>query len=351
MRTDSLLAKCLFLIGFAWVWLPIPGVSAQGEPFYKGKTIRVMVGTTAGGFYDRWARLFSRYMPKYIPGHPEMIVQNMPAAGGVVAANYVYAVAKPDGLTMAMPQNNIYLDQLVGRGEVKFDMRKFNWIGTQEKNHMLLYMRADAPYKTIDDVRHANEPPRCGGTGTASSDYILARMLEETIGAKIQSVLGYPGGSEIDLAVERGEVLCRGMTLNPHFGREPFIGWHKKGFDRHLVQGGRKRDARAADTPTVFDLMDRYKTPEASRRLAVVMLAGAEFGRPMLATPGVPPDRVKLLREAYVKAMNDPELLAEAKKEKMDVELTTGEELQALAQEVMDQTPDVIEKVKRILGQ
>ena len=211
-------------------------------------------------------------------------------------------------------------------------------------------MRADTPYKSISDILKAKEPPKCGATGTAGADYIVAKVLEETLGTKINTVLGYPGGSEIDVAVERGEVVCRGMTIPPHFGREPFESWHKKGFDRHLVQTGRKRDPRAGDTPTIFELMEEYKTPDLNRRVAQVMLVGGEFGRMMLATPGTPADRVKILREAYAKAMRDPELLAEAKKGKMDVEPSTGEELQAIAQEVLDQPPGVVERVKRILG-
>ena len=128
-----------------------PSLFAQAN-YYQGKQIKVVVGFTAGGFYDRWARLLSRYMPKYIPGNPEMIVQNMPGAGSVVATNYVYSVAKPDGLTIGFPSNGIYLDQLVGRPEVKFDIRKFAWIGSPVKEPMIFYIRTDAPFKTIFDV-------------------------------------------------------------------------------------------------------------------------------------------------------------------------------------------------------
>lgn len=335
----------------ALVFLLVCSFNLQAQtPFYQGKTIRVVVGFTPGGFYDRWARLLAKYMPKYIPGTPEMIVQNMPGAGSVIAANYVYSVAKPDGLTVVMPNSNVYMDQLVGRKEVKFDLLKFIAVGTQEKSHMVLYMRADAPYKSIGDIIKAKEPPKCGSTGTAGADYILAKILEETLGAKINSVLGYPGGSEIDVAVERGEVVCRGMTIPPHFGREPFMTWHKEGFDRHIVQGGRKRDSRAPDTPTVYELMNEYKTPEMSRRVAEVLLAGGEFGRFMLATPGTPTDRVKILREAYAKALQDPDLLAEAKKGKMDVDPSSGEEVQALVKGVMDQPAEVIQQARKLLG-
>ena len=319
------------------------------EPFYKGKAIRIMVGFTPGGFYDRWARLYARYMPKYIPGNPEMIVQNMPGAGSLVAANHVYNVAKPDGLTLVMTHYNFYLDQLVGRKEVQFDARKFGWIGSPASETIVMYMRADTPYRTVHDLVKAKEPVKCGSSGTASGDYILSKLLEEAVGAKIDTVLGYPGGSEIDLAVEKGEVVCRAHNISAHFGREPFDTWHKKNFDRHIVQTGKKRDPRMTDVPTMNELFDQYKTPDATRRLAQVLLAGGDFGRPMMVTPGTPLDRIKILRAAYDKAMKDPELLREAEKGKMDVDPTSGEELEALVKKTMDQPKEVLARVQKML--
>jgi tripartite-type tricarboxylate transporter receptor subunit TctC len=324
-------------------------VCAQAEPFYKGKQVRIIVGASAGGFYDRWARLLARFIPKYLPGNPSMIVQTMAGAGSLVATNYVYGIAKPDGLTLLMPNSNTYLEQLSGHQEVRFDLRKMAIIGSQEKNFMLLYMRTDAPYKTIGDIINAKEPPKCGSSGVSSAGYILDRVLEVAFGAKISTVMGYPGGNEIDLAVEKGEIQCRGNTINPHFGREPFDSWHKRGFDRHLVQSGRKRDPQVSETPTIYELMDQYKTSETNRRVARVLLDGAEFGRFMLVTPGTPADRVKMLREAYAQSIKDPELLAEAKKARMDVDPSTGEELQALLNDILNQPREVIDRVKKIL--
>jgi tripartite-type tricarboxylate transporter receptor subunit TctC len=325
-------------------------VRAQAEPFYKGKTIRIMVGSTAGGFYDRWARLFARHMPKYIPGQPEIIAQNMPGAGSVIAANHVFNVAKPDGLTLVMPLNSVYVDQLVGRKEVQFDLRKFHSIGSPAVESVIMYMRADAPYRSLADIIKAKEPPKCGATGTASSDYILSRVLEESVGAKFNTVLGYAGGTEIDIAVEKGEVVCRAHSTSAHYGREPFDTWHKKGFDRHILQTSRKRDSRAAEVPTILEIFDQYKVAANNRRVAQVVLAAGDFGRPMMVTPGTPSERVKILREAYVKTLNDPEVLAEAKKARMDVEPTSGEELESLVKEIFDSPPEVLERVKKILA-
>jgi tripartite-type tricarboxylate transporter receptor subunit TctC len=324
-------------------------LQAQGEPYYKDKTVRIIVGLTPGGFYDRWARLLARYMPLYIPGNPNFIVQNMPGAGSMIATNHVYGVAKPDGLTLGMPNYGIYLDQLAGRKEVRFDVTKLHFIGSPEKSDIVLYARADAPFRTVQDIRKLAEPPKCGATGTAGADYLIARVLEDTLGIKFNSILGYAGGSEIDIAVEKGEVVCRGMTIAPHFGREPFDTWHKKGFDRHILQTAEKRDSRIGEVPTIYEIFEKENTPDESRRVADVILRGGDFGRPMFVTPGTPADRVNILRQAYVKAMNNPELLAEAKKGRMDVEMVTGEQLQALAQRVINQPPAVIQRVKKIL--
>jgi tripartite-type tricarboxylate transporter receptor subunit TctC len=327
-----------------------PEAAAQADQFYKGKTIRIMVGSTAGGFYDRWARLFAKYMGKYIPGQPEFVVQNMTGAGSVVATNHVYNVAKPDGLTLVMPLNGVYIDQFVGRKEAQFDMRKFRFIGSPVTEDIIFYIRADAPYKSIVDVIKAKEPPKCGGSGTASSDYILSKVLEETVGAKFNTVLGYAGGTEIDLAVEKNEVVCRAHSMSAHFGREPFDTWHKRSFDRHLVHTARKKDSRAADAPTLHELFEQYKVPENNRRLAQVLLAAGDFGRPMMVTPGTPPDRVKILRDAFAKTLSDPEVLDEAKKGRMDVAPATGEELEKLVNEIFSSPPEVVERVKKILG-
>ncbi len=323
-------------------------VRAQAN-FYAGKTVTVVVGSAPGGLYDLWGRLFARTMGKYIPGNPTMLVQNMPGGGSIVAANYLYGITKPDGLTIGMFQTHLYLEQLVGRPEVKFDVRRFNWLGSQEKGQMMLYIRADSPYKSIDDIIKAKEPPKCGGSGTADQSALLTRLLEETVGAKFVRVLGYKGGGEVDLAMERGEVICRATRITVHFSREPFLSWEKKGFDRHLIQAGKKRDQRLADVPTIYELMDKYKTSEVGRRLTQIFLAGDELGRPMVAPPGVSAERVKMLREAYARALKDPDLIAEVERQRLDMEPSSGEEIQTLIKELMEQKREVIERVKTLL--
>ena len=323
---------------------------AQAEP-YKGKTIRIIVGLSTGGGYDRAARLVAKHMGKYIPGNPDLIVQNMPGAGSVTSANYVYNVTKTDALTLLAPHNNVYLSQLSGQKEVQFDLRRFHWIGSLEKDDMLLFGRADAPFQSIRDIVKAKEPPKCGSTGVGSSDYVMSKILEETIGMKVNHVVGYPGSSEIAIALERGEVQCMGLTISTYFSREPFLTWAKSKFTRFLAQGGRKRNERVPDAPTVYELMKEYKTPPTSQRVAEAMLLGGEWARPLLAPPGAPAEQIKILRAAYEKAVKDPELLAEAKKLRIEVNPSRGEELQTLAKEVMEQPPEVIAQIKKLFVQ
>ena len=215
---------------------------------------------------------------------------------------------------------------------------------------MVFYIRSDTQFQSVGDIIKAKEAPKCGETGTTSSGYLLTRIVDEILGGKLTMVMGYPGGAEVDLAVEKGEVVCRGMSIDPYFGREPFITWRKKSFVRLLLQTGQKRDERAPNVPTIYELMDQYKTPDINRKVVRVILAGSEFGSPLFVAPGIPSDRIRTLREAHAKSMKDPDLVAEAKKGKMDMAPSSGEELDDLAKEVMAQPAEVIARAKKIAG-
>jgi hypothetical protein len=184
-------------------------VFGQAAPFYKGQNHshhrRLHFRRPYG---DQYARLLARHMGKYIPGNPNIIVQNMPGAGSLSATNYVYGVAKPDGLTLGMPGSGIYLDQMLGRKEATFDVRKLHWLGSVDQRDLMLYMKADAPWKSIEDILNSKEAPKCGSTGTSDLTTILNNILEETLGAKFQEVRGYPGGVEIDLALEKARFIA-----------------------------------------------------------------------------------------------------------------------------------------------
>jgi len=338
------------LIGAALALLAIPSLGRAQTPNFQGKTVTIIVGTVAGDLYDLYARAIALFMGRYLPGNPNIIVQNMLGAGHMIAANYLYTVSKPDGLTMGAINAGLYFEQLIGRAEVKFDWTKYNWIGNATKSPQVLYMRADSPFKTIEDVRVAKEPPKCGTTGLSNMGYFVPKLLEETLNAKFNVISGYQGGNEVDLGVERGEIQCRSLSTEAYFSREPFNTWRKNGFTRELVQGGRVRLEKLANVPTIYELMDKYKAPELGRRLATALLASGEFHRPYMAPPKMRAEVVKTLREAFNNTMKDPDFVAEAKKKRLDLDPTTGEEVQLLASEALTQPKDVIDRLKKLMG-
>jgi tripartite-type tricarboxylate transporter receptor subunit TctC len=331
--------------------LALPAMAPAQSPFYEGKTVRIIVGYPAGTTHDAWARLVGSHMRRQLAGSPDIIVQSMPGAGSLVAANYIYGVAKPDGLTLATFNAALYFEQLIGRKEAQFDWPNMSWIGSSTPATRLFYIRADSPYATIAELRRASDPPKCGTAGRGTTGYILPKLFEESLGLKLAIVSGYPGGVEVDLAIEKGEIQCNSTSLSVYFGREPFHTWRKKNFVRVLIQTGRRRDSRLAEVPTIFELMEQYKAPEESRRLTNLFLDAGRFGSwPIVAPPGVSAERVKILREAFVKAVSDPALVTEANKKQLEVELIRGEELDRLAKEVMVQPKEVIERLRELLG-
>jgi tripartite-type tricarboxylate transporter receptor subunit TctC len=321
------------------------------SPFYQDKTIRIVAGYGAGSVDDAWTRMVARYLGKYIPGNPNIIVQNVPGAASLIAANQVYNVAKPDGLTIGAIYPALYFDQLIKKPEAKYDWGKFLWIGSPVKSNHLLYMRADTPYKSIDDVRKATTAPKCGATGIASTGYYFPKLMEEVLGAKFDIVSGYVSGQDIDLAVERGELQCRAFTITAYHAREPFISWRKKNFTNVLIQTGTKRDPRLKESPTIYELMDRYKVGEAGRSLSKVILASGDFGRPLVFAPGVPADRVKIIRDAFDKTVVEGAFLAEAERRRLEIDPTQWDEMESLAKDVMATPPDVVARMRKLLGE
>ena len=188
---DSENAKLIDCLLFTSLFTP-RAAQAQSD-FYKGKQIKIVVGASAGAASDLYARVVAQHLPKQIPGKPEIIVQNMPGGGSMTAANYVYSVAKPDGLTLGAVTAPIYFAQLLGRKEVQFDWAKFTWIGTPEENDELFFIRSDQPYKTLLDLRKASEPPRCGASGVGSTGFYIPKLLEEVFGFKTQHGHGLSG--------------------------------------------------------------------------------------------------------------------------------------------------------------
>ncbi|MGZ8444108.1 MAG: Bug family tripartite tricarboxylate transporter substrate binding protein [Candidatus Binatia bacterium] len=338
--------RILLLLLFSLI--AISPLSAQ-TPFYQGKTVQIRVGFAAGGAFDVWARVIASHLGRFVPGNPTFVVQNMTGGGSMVAANYIYGVAKPDGLTLGVVSPAMYIEQVTGKKEVQYDWFKFSFIGSPEKTDRIFYMRADLGIKTLEDMRTVAETPRCGSTGIGSAAYYFPRLLQDTFGLKLTIVPGYPGAADVNLAIEKGEVHCFSGTLQAYFGSEPLRTWAKTGFARVLVQGGTKRDPRMASVPTLWELMDKHKSNEIYRRLARILLIPDDMGRPLFGPPGMPADRLKALRDGFNKMIADPELLAEAKKKGLDATPLSGEELDALIKEAGVPSADTIQRLKPLM--
>src|SRR3990172_9246813 len=326
-----------------------PDVWAQARPFYEGKTVNLIVFGAPGGGNDFLARLLTRHMPKHISGRPGFLVQNMPGAAGMIATNYLYTVAKPDGLTIGLIAPGLYQAQLIGRPEVQFDWAKLGWIGTDETSVLVIYIRADTGYKTVDDVRMPPDSLLCAESGVGSRNYAYIRLIEEVFGAKFKPVVGYKGSGEVNLAVERGGVVCRSTSVAALLTTEPLKRWLKTRFIQLLVQSGKKRHAAFPDVPTVWDLAEKYHLPEEDRQLMALALAAVDFGRPFVAPPGLPKDRLETLRDSFLKTMTDPDFLKEASKANLEIKPKSGAELERLAQAVIGISPKAATRLKRLL--
>jgi tripartite-type tricarboxylate transporter receptor subunit TctC len=344
-------AAAFVLIGLLVLIGSKPIARAQeSKLFYEGKTIQLLVASGPGATTDISARLVGRYLGKHIPGNPGVIVQNMSGGGGLVAANHLFNVAKPDGLTIAAMSRANYIEQMVGRAEVRADFRKFNWIGSFNKSPMMAACRSDTEYKSIAAIRAAKTPPRFGQSGTGSISYVFANLIERIVDIKIKNVTGFKSGRDTDLGLERGEIDCR-ATSDITVIRSPWNRWVKENYVTFIVQQGPEKSALLPPTPTVAELARPEGKPYFT--LMSVMLAYTEFDRPFAAPPGVPKERVQILRESFERMLKDSDFAAEAKK-LLDWDGATslsGEQLQKKMIDVVSQPPDVIKRVKEILAE
>jgi tripartite-type tricarboxylate transporter receptor subunit TctC len=224
-------------------------------------------------------------------------------------------------------------------------------VGSTENTPWLFYMNSNTPYKTIDDVRKAKEAPKCSATSTGTSGHFIPKLLEEALGAKFNVIMGYRGGAEQDLAFERGEVVCRALSIPTFFAREPFTTWRKTNRVRLLLQTGRKRDGKMPDVPTIHELMNEYKTPASTRSLVAAVLASGDLGRPFITPPGIAPDRLNILRDAFRKTMSDPAFLADVKVRKFATDPDYGEDLEKIAKEIVSQPREIVERMKKLLSE
>ena len=331
--------------------LHVGGAIAQESlaQFYKGRQITVVVGSSAGGGYDIYARLLARHMPKHIPGNPSILVTNMPGAGSNAAAAYIYNIAPKDGTFIGAPQNSAIMDALfdvlLGNARrLRHDATKFIHIGSATTDHYVCIARSDAPVKTFKDALTQEFLIGASQPGTSTRDY--PAMLNNTTGAKIRQVSGYPGTREITLAIEKNEVqgLC-GFSWSSLNSQRP--DWIKSGFIRVIVQEHDKGnpEINKMGVPLAVD----FATSPENRKIMELIYSSETFGRPYLMAPGVPEDRVATLRKAFLDTMRDPGLLADAQRIGLAIDPISGEDLQKLSAEIFATPPDFVQKVKQAL--
>jgi tripartite-type tricarboxylate transporter receptor subunit TctC len=321
------------------------GALAQdsAEQFFRGRQINLVVGSSTGGGYDIYARLLARHLSKYVPGNPTVLVTNMPGAASNTAAAHIYNVAPKDGTVIGALQTAAVLDPLFGdAARAKHDASKFIYLGSATIDYYVCIARADAEVKSFKDLLTRELIIGASQPGTSTRDF--PALLNSMAGTRFRIVSGYPGTREITLAIEKDEVqgLC-GFSWSSLSAQKP--DWLKTGFIRVLAQEHDKGHP-AVNRMGVPLTVDFAKSP-ANRRIMELIYSSETFGRPYLLPPGVPADRVALLRKAFMAALQDKELAAEAQKIGLDLDPISGEELQALAEKIYATPAAIVEQARQ----
>ena len=334
----SLTAVCVALAALS---LPV----AKADPiadFYKGKTVTIVTSTGVGGPFDLTARALAKHMSRYIPGNPTMIVKNMPGGGHVLATNFMYTQAEKDGTAIATVNNSIPLHQALGGQGVRFDARRFNWLGSTGSSNLLTVAWQTSGFKTMDDVM-ARELIT-GATGVGSGTFIYPNAMNIVLGTKFKIVMGYKSTAELDLAMERGEVAARSGASLAGILQER-ASWIKDKKVFVLTQVGTEREKDYPDVPLMHELA---KTDE-QRQILTLISAPPAIGRPFFTTQDVPPERVAALRKAFEATMNDAAFLAEAKQLNLEMNPFGSDRLVQIVNQIIDAPPAVVEKAKAVL--
>lgn len=317
---------------------------AFAEGYYKGKTLRIIVGSSPGGGFDAYARLIGRHIGKYLPGHPTLVVQNMTGAGNLIAANYTYLKAKPDGLTMGHWVGGLVLHQALGKKGIKFDARKFEWVGVPKPSYIACVVSKKSGVTSFKDWQDRKKPLKLGGMGPGSSISDVPRLLKELIGLPIHLIEGYGGAAPIRLAIDRGEVDggCWGPDVIIRMVRREL----ESGEYNFVVQTG---DGRHSKLPDVPNAMEYVKTDEAKTIMSVGIDNRQRIMRGFMLPPKTPKKLVDGLRSAFLKVFTDTELLAQARKAKMVIAPIPGERVQQSVNEFFSLDPVLAKKLKAIL--
>lgn len=318
---------------------------ASTHEFYRNKIVRIIVGFSPGGGFDVYSRTIARHMGKHIPGNPTVVVENMTGAGSLIAANHVYKVAKPDGLTIGNFLGGLILQQVLGKPGIEFDARNFGYIGAPQKNTELCGFTKTSGITSVAKWIASKTPVKLGGVAPGSPTDDIPKILEPALGLPIKLVTGYKGLSEIRLAVEGGEV-------------DGFCGlsWDgiKAGWARAIEAGDvvivlQFRVQPHPELPRVPLGINFTKSEEARQLMEAGIHDVSIYTRPYVLPPGTPKERVLILRKAFADTMNDPELLADANKSKLGIDPLTGDELERIVMRLFNLSPTLVVRLRDIL--
>jgi tripartite-type tricarboxylate transporter receptor subunit TctC len=337
---------CL-MIAFVVLLIPLSTSDQRAHgaaPFYEGKTIRIIVGTSPGGGYDTYTRLIARHLSNHVPGKPPIIVENMSGAGGLVSANHLFKVAKPDGLTIGHFVGGQFLQQLLGRAGIEFDALKFEYVGVPAQDNFVFGVAKTTGITDIEQWLSSKAAVKFGAIAAGDGTYDIPRVAEVALGLPIQVVSGYRGTAPIRLAFNSGEV--GGLSNSWQSFRST---WRKELDDGELLILLQVSAKPHPDLPKVPLTMNIAKTDEARKLMQAVAQAHGAAVRPYVLPPGTPKDRVAILRTAFMETVKDPELLKEAAKANLEINPGSGEELERNVKELLRLDPPLVARLKEIL--
>ena len=346
MTEDRKAMRSLFVCGAVLLTAIVGGQQARADAvadFYRGRTVEVLVGYSVGGGYDTYARVLARHIGKHIPGSPSIVVKNMPGAGSLKAAQFLYDVAPKDGTVFGTFGRGLAMEPLIGASKPGFDATKFSWLGSGTDESSVFTIWHTSPVKTWHDM--LSKPFTVGGEGSGSDPDIYAALLRNLFGVKLKLITGYPGTTEVSLAMERGEVDGRASwswsslkSTKPDWVRDKKVNLP--------VQLGLHKNPELNDVPLVIDFAN-----DRQRQILKMVLSRQTMGRPFAAPPGLPEDRKQALRAAFDRTMQDPEFLAEAKARGQEVDPVGGADIDRLVGELYRTPADVIAEARAAIGE
>jgi tripartite-type tricarboxylate transporter receptor subunit TctC len=337
------LSRRLALLLGASLLLAAPAVSAPSAgDIYKGKTVTLVISSSSGGGYDIMGRTIAKYLGRHIPGNPRVVVSNMPGAGGIVAMNYFYRSAPKDGTFVAAVQNNTPFEPLLGTKEAQYDPTKFNWVGSPSVEVGLIAVWRTAPVNSLADLRRREIT--VGSSGANSTPSFYARLMNETLGTKMKIVVGYPGQNEVYFAMERHEVDgFPSLFYNTLNATHP--NWRTEKNVKLILQYGLEKEPALPDVPSALDVV----TDPEDKLLLQAGLAEVTLGRPYLMPPGVPAERVAIMRKAFADTFKDPGFVADSQRMSLGVNSSkSGEQIQQLIAQTYRTPPKVIDRLRKL---